>query len=142
MPKGSPFWIFFGTVRLFSRNFFCFQRVPSFIFYFLNVTYKTGRASRVPIWIFLSLCDFFSKIFKSPQKVPPSGFLIFCNGMYVNKSRRVPPLTFFGTIQRFFERKKNKKFQDFLQKNVLRFLSLRYGADFRRSRLVNFNLQV
>ena len=41
--KGPPFDYFFGTVRLFFRNFFCLQRVPPFIFYFLNVTYKTGR---------------------------------------------------------------------------------------------------
>ena len=31
-----------------------------------------------------------------------------------------------------------QKFQFFSKKNVLRFLSLRYGADFRRSRLVSF----
>ena len=30
-----------------------------------------------------------------------------------------------------------RKFQVFFQKNVLRFLSLRYSADLRRSRLVN-----
>ena len=38
---------------------------------------------------------------------------------------------------RHFPKKKNfRKFQVFFQKNVLRFLSLRYSADFRRSRLV------
>ena len=41
--KSPPLSIFFGTVRLFFRNFFCLQRVPPFIFYFFNVTYKTGR---------------------------------------------------------------------------------------------------
>ena len=35
-----------------------------------------------------------------------------------------------------FLKKKFQKFQFFSKKNLLRFLSLRYGADFRRSRLV------
>ena len=63
-------------------------------------------------------------------------FLIFCNGMFVNKSRRVPPFTFFGTMRLLLKEKIFQKFQFFSKKSVLRFLSLRYGADFRRSRLV------
>ena len=39
----------------------------------------------------------------------------------------------------FFEEKLFFKIYKFFQKNVLRFLSLRYGADFRRSRLVLFS---
>ena len=54
-------------------------------------------------------------------------------------SRRVPLFTFFGTMRHFFERKKFKNYKFFFQKNVLRFLSLRYSADFRRSRLVSFH---
>ena len=96
VPKGSPLWIFFGTVRLFFENFFY---VPK-------------------------------------GSLPPSRFLIFCNGMFVNKSRRVPPFTFFGIMRLFFERKKFSKISFFFQKIVLRFLSVRYSADFRRSRLV------
>ena len=42
-------------------------------------------------------------------------------------------MDFFWHCATFFER---KKFKFFFQKNVLRFLSLRYSADFRRSRLV------
>ena len=39
---------------------------------------------------------------------------------------------------RLFLKEKNfQKLQNFFQKSVLRFLSLRYGADFRRSRLVS-----
>ena len=45
-------------------------------------------------------------------KGPPLSFLLFCYRMRVYKSESVP------------------------QKNVLRFLSLRYSADLRRSRLV------
>ena len=38
---------------------------------------------------------------------------------------------------RYFSKEKNQKFQVFFQKNVLGFLSVRYGADFRRFRLVS-----
>ena len=64
-------------------------------------------------------------------------FLIFCNGMFVNKSRRVPPFTFFGTMRLPLKENFFSKISIFFQKSVLRFLSLRYGADFRRSRLVS-----
>ena len=74
---------------------------------------------------------------KGPQRVPPLSFLIFCNVMFVNKSRRVPPFTFFGTMRLLLKEIFFQKFQFFSKKSVLRFLSLRYGADFRRSRLVS-----
>ena len=48
------------------------------------------------------------------------------------------PFTFFGTMLLFLKEKNFQKFQIFFQ-NVLRFLSFRYGADFRRSRLVLLN---
>ena len=41
---------------------------------------------------------FWNEIF--PQRVPPSIFLMFCNTMDVKKSQRVPPFTFFGTVQK------------------------------------------
>ena len=37
---------------------------------------------------------------------------------------------------RHFPKEKNQKFQVFFEKNAVGFLSLRYSADFRRSRLV------
>ena len=64
-------------------------------------------------------------------------FLIFCNGMFVNKSRRVPPFTFFGTMRLLLKEIFFSKISIFFsKKSVLRFLSLRYGADLGRSRLV------
>ena len=49
------------------------------------------------------------------------------------------PFYIFWHYATFFERKiVFQKFQVFFQKIVLRILSLRYGADFRRSRLVVF----
>ena len=56
--------------------------------------------------------------------------------MHVYKSKRVSSFTFFGTVRHFPKEKNFRKFQVFRKKNVLRFLSLRYSADFRRSRLV------
>ena len=40
------------------------QRVPPFVFYLFNVTYKTGRLQRVPPFNFFSaLCEFFFENF-------------------------------------------------------------------------------
>ena len=64
-------------------------------------------------------------------------FLLLCYRMRVYKSKRVPSFTFFGTVRHFPKEKfffENFKF--FSRKNVLRFLSLRYSADLRRSPLV------
>ena len=75
---------------------------------------------------FSALSSFFAKLFMSP-KGPPSSFLNFATEcMLINPK---------GS---FFERKKFKNFKFFSKKNVLRFLSPRNSADFRRSRLVFF----
>ena len=62
--------------------------------------------------------------------------MIFCNRIYVDKAQRVPPFTFFGTMRHFLKEKKSKISSFFLKKSLSRILSLRYSADFRRSRLV------
>ena len=68
-----------------------------------------------PFGFFSELCDF-SKIFQCPQRVPPLSFLIFCNVMFVNKSRRVPPFTFFGTRRLLLKEKFFSKNSIFFQK--------------------------
>ena len=45
------------------------------------------------------------------------------------------PLLHFSALCDFFEKEK-EKISSFFRKNVLRFLSLRYSADFRHSRLI------
>ena len=50
--------------------------------------------------------------------------------------KKGPLFHFFGTV-RHFPKEKISKISSFLQKSLLRFLSLRYSADFRRSRLVD-----
>ena len=56
-------------------------------------------------------------------------------GAYFYKSKRVP-LLHFSELCDISRKNFFRKFQAFFQKNVLRFLSLRYSADLRRSRLV------
>ena len=64
-------------------------------------------------------------------------FLLFCYRMRVYKSKRVPLLHFSALCDIFRKKFFFRKFQIFFpKKNVLRFLSLRYCADLRRSRLV------
>ena len=69
-----------------------------------------------PFGFFSELCDFFSKIFLCPQRVPPLSFLTFCNGMFVNKSRRAAPFTFFGTMRLLLKENFFSKISIFFQK--------------------------
>ena len=55
--------------------------------------------------------------------------------MFINQ-KWSPLLLFSALCDIFRKRKIFENFKFFSQKNVLRFLSLRYSADFRRSRLV------
>ena len=103
-----------------------------FLFFYRNLQNRT----RLKGSIFFRHCATFFENFLMSQKSPLSSFLIFCNRIYVNKAQRVPPFTFFGTMRHFLK-EKNQKFQVFFfKKSLLRILSLRYSADFRRSRLV------
>ena len=89
------------------------------------------RSTALRLFDFSRTVKLFFPNFSSVSKGPPSSFSIFCNWMYVNKSQRVPPFT-FSSLCGIFRKKKSFK-------NVLLFLSLRYSADFRRSRLVYSN---
>ena len=102
------------------------QKCTPFIFYFFEETYKTGRAQRVPPLNFFGIVPLCFENFSMSPKVPSFEFLIFCNILYVNKYKIVPRFTFFDTMRHFSK-----------EKNVLRFLSLRYSADFRRSRFIS-----
>ena len=66
-------------------------------------------------------------------------FLLFCYRMRVYKSKRAPLLHFSALCDIFRMKFFFSKISSFFpKKNVLRFLSLRYSADLRRSRLVVF----
>ena len=70
------------------------------------------------------------------QKGPPFEFFSFFATECMSINPKGPPSTFFGTMRLFLKENFFQKSKVFPKKNVLRFLSLRYGADFRRSRLV------
>ena len=88
------------------------QKAP--IYSIFNVRYKTGRDYRVPLWIFFGTVRLFFEIV-SISKGSPFKFFDILQQSEVSKSPKGPPFTIFKT---------------------LRFLSVRYSADFRRSRLV------
>ena len=106
------------------------QKGPPFhILLFYRSLQNRTRLKGPPLQFFFGIVRLFFKNFLMYQKSPPFEFLIFCNKIYVDEAQRVPPFTFFGTMPLFL---KEKIFKNFF----LRFLSLRYSADFRRSRLV------
>ena len=51
--------------------------------------------------LFFSTVRLFLKLFGLHQMVPPSFVSSFCNTMDVEKSQRVSPFTFFGTVTQF-----------------------------------------
>ena len=89
-----------------------------------------------PFGFFSELCDFFSKIFYCPQRVPPLSFWYFATECLLINPEGSPLLHFSALCDFFWKKNFFQKFQFFFKKSVLRFLSLRYDADFRRSRLV------
>ena len=122
-----------SSLRLSSTNANLLQRVPPFVFYLFYVTYKTGRLQRVPPFIFRHYATF-SKFF-SKKKFQKN----FQNFFPVEKSDFPVISSMKGTLW-----VSRKCFQSIswihpghIQK-TLSFLSLRYSADFRRSRLVLF----
>ena len=110
---------------------------PPFIFYFFKETYKTGRAQRVPPLDFFRNCaTFFRKFFNVPKGSPLWVFWYFATECLLINPEGSPLLHFLALCDFFWKKNFFQKFQFFSKKSVLRFLSLRYGADFRRSRLV------
>ena len=112
---------------------------PPFIFYFFKETYKTGRAQRVPPLDFFRNCATFRKFFNVPKGSPLWVFWYFATECLLINPEGSPLLHFSALCDFFWKKNFFQKFQFFSKKSVLRFLSLRYGADFRRSRLVFWN---
>ena len=94
-----------------------------------------------PFGFFSALCDFFLKRFLMSQKGPPFEFFSYFATEYMLIKPKGSPFYIFRHYATVSERKKFKNFSKnskkfFLKKSLLRFLSLRYSAGFRRSRLV------
>ena len=107
-----------------------------FFFFSRNIHYR-ARLKGPPFQFFRHCVTFLKNFF-------PKGFLfkflMFCYRMDVEKSQRVFPFSFFGIVRLFFQ-----IFFIWISANSLivwhfevlsLFLSLRYGADLDRSRLV------
>ena len=96
---------FFGTVRLFFRNFFCRQTVPPSSFLTFCSKLKFQKAQRVPPSLVFgtlrnSHFSFFRKFFQKNFRIfllSPSIFLTFCNRLDFQKAERVPPFTSLKT---------------------------------------------
>ena len=82
------------------------QRVPTFHFLLFQGNIQNRTCPKGPPFGFFSeLCDFFSKFFFRKH-----------NGMFVNKSRRVSPFTFFGTMRLLLKEIFFSKISIFFQK--------------------------
>ena len=106
------------------------------------------------VQVFFGFVRLFSQIFLMSPKGPPFIFFLFCIRMDVQNLPKGPLLQFFGTMRLTGDQKiskknfkKNRIFLSFphagtVEENtshfevLLLFLSLRYGADLGRSRLV------
>ena len=107
------------------------QRV--FIFY---VTYKSRWDQRVTPFNFFRHCaNFFWKFFNASKESPLWVFRYFATKCMLMNPKG-SPFYIFRHYVTFSERKKLKISNFFYTKSLLRFLSLRYSADLRRSRLV------
>ena len=97
------------------------KRIPPLVFYFLFTFSRKPTKPDVPkgspLWIFFGTMRLFFENFLMSPKGPPSRFLIFCNGMYVNKSRR-SPFYIFRHYATFFERKNFSKISRFFSKKL------------------------
>ena len=101
-----------------GKAFKVVQRVPPFVYSIFNVRYKTGRDYSVPFEFLFGTMLLFSNFFC--RQMVPFKFFDILKQTEVSKSTKGPPFTILKT---------------------LRFLSLRYSADYRRPRLVSFFLK-
>ena len=132
--EGHLFQFFWHCATFF--RFFCLHRVPTYKFFLIFCSkLMCQKAQRVyPFKYFgtmrlfkILILRLFFENFKFQRKI---------EFFFVSKGS---PLHFFDILQKTgFS--KNPKGALFTVLKTLRFLSLRYSADFRRSRLVHMNL--
>ena len=66
--KGSPLWVFFGTMRLFSKIFEIYQRVPPWIFLKFSVCRKRWMSLNGLFLSFSALCDLKNTFFRKKNQ--------------------------------------------------------------------------
>ena len=89
-----------------------------------------------PFGFFRNCATFFRKIFYVPKGSPLWVFWYSATECLLINPEGSPLLHFSALCDFFWKKNFFQKFHFFSKKSVSRFLSLRYGADFRRSRLV------
>ena len=115
---------------------------------FFNASKSTGETKGSPLWVFFATMRLFSKIFEIYQSVPPCIFLKFsvCRKRWMSLNGLFLSFSALCDLKNTFFKKKFKN-NFFWKKNFFQifpivvpwiFLSLRYGADLGRSRLVLF----
>ena len=137
-PKGPPFQFFFGTVRIFFSKIFNFSKEsPLRIFWYFATENMLMNPKGSPLFIFrhyATFSKFFSKIFfKKKFQKNFQKFFCFQSRKVIFQSYRAWK-AHFGCLESVF-----KAFHEYILGifRKLSFLSLRYSADFRRSRLVH-----
>ena len=130
-------------------SFWVFRHCATLTEYFLKNIFISNASNSC-----FRLSETFRKFFKCLQRVPPSFFSYFSKE-WMFKNSQMPPFTFVGTMRLTKDQKKSKEnfkkinfflffpHVGFVEENtwhievLLLFLSLRYGADLGRSRLVS-----
>ena len=150
-----PLWSFFRHCATFFRNFL-FPKGPPSSFLIFYCKMKFQKAQRVSPFKFFgtmrlaqnsyfSIFRFFLEYFFNFSKGSPSFFKIFCNIIDIKQSQGSPILDFSALwdwlkiliFRFFFFFQKTQRVPLFTISKSLSFLSLEYGADLRRSRLVS-----
>ena len=114
------------------------QKGPPFHILLFYRSLQNRTRLKGPLSIFFGIVRLFFKNFLMYQKSPPFEFFDILQQNICWWSPKGPPFYIFWHYATISER---KNIQKFFEKFFLRFLSLRYSADFRRSRLVCFFFQ-
>ena len=141
LQRVPPFNIFSTLCEFFFRKFSIFQKSPpSEFLIFCNRKY-VNESQRVPPFHFSALCDVFEVFFKNFfQKNFQKNFQKF---LFPVEKSDFPVISSMkgtlGCLESVF-----KAFHEYILGifRKLSFLSLRYSADFRRSRLVHLNQNI
>ena len=115
-------------------NFFVCKGSLSFGYFFKRNLQNRPRLKGPPFDFFRHCATFFKNFSLSPKGSLQDFCYFATECMFINQ--KGSPFYIFRQYATFFERKNSKVSSFFSKKNVLRFLSLRFKADFRRSRLV------
>ena len=143
-PKGSPFQIFrhYETVQNchFSSDIRFSQYISTNIFFntIRNVNVISGVKRYIRIFDVIS--EVYSVSLRRKRRFENKQVLAFVPAAISELLKRFPSTEGFLWVKRFCEFLINERHEHILK--ILHFLSLRYSADFGRSRLVNCYIRI